>query len=80
MMFSFEYRRIAQDRTVGRPAVTHKGFDYRPAIALIRPDLLAKLPPRPGDQLHLWTEDDQQQRAAITRAARLRTARRRRTQ
>lgn len=80
MMFSFEYRRIAQDRTVGRPAGTHKGFDYRPAIALIRPELLAKLPPRPGEQLTLWTGDEQRQREAIRRTARLRADRRRRTQ
>ncbi len=58
------------------------GFDYRQAAALIRPDLLAQLPPRlpsPGEQGRLFTDDTDQQRDAIQRAARLRTARRSRT-
>ena len=57
-----------------------RGFNYRHAAQLIRPDLLAKLPPRcpqPGEQLSLWA-DDQQQREPSKRAARRRAARERR--
>ena len=61
----------------------HKGFNYRHAAQLLRPSLLSQLPPRfpqAGEQAHLWDEDTEQQRDALKRAERLRTARRRRTQ
>ena len=57
------------------------GFDYRQAAALIRPDLLANLPqrlPPPGEQGRMFTDDTDQQRDAIQRAARLRSSRKRR--
>ena len=58
-----------------------RGFDYRRAVQIVRPDLLAQLPPRlpqAGEQAHLWDEDTEQQRNALKRAKRLRSARRRR--
>ena len=58
-----------------------RGFDYRRAIQIVRPDLLAKLAarlPQAGAQAHLWDEDTEQQRDALKRAKLLRSARRRR--
>lgn len=60
--------------------MTRRSFDYRRAIRIVRPDLLAQQTPclpRPGEQLSLFEGDDQWQRDAEARAARLRSARRR---
>ena len=62
--------------------MTRRGFDYRRAIRIVRPDLLAQQTPclpRPGEQLSLFEGDDQWQRDAVARAARLRATRERRS-